>query len=68
MRNYTTTQGDMWDSIAYQMYKDESLMHILIDANPQHRNTVIFPANCELVIPDVSTGVKIDYTPWRRNA
>ena len=68
MRKYTTTQGDMWDSIARYLYNNESLMHILIDANPQYRNIAVFPANCELVVPDVSRGATITWPPWRRRA
>lgn len=68
MRNYRTTQGDTWDIIAYRMYNSEKLMHLLIDANPQYREFVVFPANCELTIPDVSTEEAITFPSWRRNA
>lgn len=66
-RLYQTTQGDFWDSIARQLYgiRSEVLMHILIDANPQYRNVAIFPANCELIIPDVSREAKVTWPPWR---
>ena len=65
MRKYRTTQGDMWDSIARHLYSDESLMHILIDANPQYRDIAIFPANCELAVPEVSNEVRVSWSPWR---
>ena len=65
MRKYRTTQGDMWDSIARFFYNNESLMHILIDANLQYRDIAVFPANCELVIPDISGEVRVTWPPWR---
>ncbi|RNB72179.1 tail protein X [Brevibacillus panacihumi] len=67
MRTYTTIQGDMWDLIAYKMLGSEYYMTDLIDANPDHRDTVIFPANVELIIPDVDT-VQTPNTlpPWKR--
>ena len=65
MRNYTTVQGDMWDSIARQLYRNEALMHILIDANPQYRNIAIFPANCVLNVPDAPRAVRVTWPPWR---
>ena len=65
MRKYTTVQGDMWDSIARQLYNNEFLMHILIDANPQYRNIAIFPANCVLTVPEISRAARITWPPWR---
>lgn len=68
MCEYRTIQGDMWDMIAFRMYHNEQLMHVLIDANPQYRSVVVFPANCVLNIPDVSTEERIEFPLWRRNA
>ena len=65
-KEYTTIQGDMWDGIAKKTLGSECYMSNLIDANPNHRETVIFSANVRLVIPDVSTqGPKI-LPPWKR--
>jgi phage tail protein X len=67
MRTYTTVQGDMWDLIAYKVLGSESYMAELIDANPAHRETVIFPANVQLVIPDVNTTqTPSALPPWKR--
>jgi hypothetical protein len=68
MRKYITTQGDMWDNIALFLLDDESLMHLLIDANPQYRDVVVFPANCELAIPEIPRGQRVDFPPWRSRA
>ena len=45
--------------------KNESLMRILIDANPQYRNIAVFPANCELAVPEVSSEAKVTWLPRR---
>lgn len=63
---YTTIQGDMWDSISFRVYQSEYYMSNLIEANPQYRETVIFPANVVLLIPEVSTKTKENLPPWKR--
>jgi phage tail protein X len=66
-KTYVTKQGDMWDKIAYTELGSEYFMTDLIDANPEHRETVIFPANVELVIPEVKTAQTPDtLPPWKR--
>ena len=60
MRAYRTVQGDTWDVIALKMYPNlggEKLMHILLQENSEHQETVIFGANVMLRIPKVDTPV-----------
>ena len=69
MRTYRTQQGDTWDVIALRMYPQtgaEKLTDILIDANPEHVHTAIFPANIELNIPDVEVPVITNLPAWKR--
>jgi len=67
MPNYTTTQGDMWDMIALRVYGDENLMHKLVEANPDHRHTVVFPANIALDIPEAEViSASIASPAWKR--
>ena len=66
MRTYRTVQGDTWDIIAYKMYGNELQMSLLIEANPQHREIVIFPANVIMNVPDVTAAVTTVLPPWRR--
>lgn len=68
MRDYNTSQGDMWDAIALRLYGNEKLMHVLIGANPRYRSVAVFPANCVLSVPDISKEEKVTFPPWRRNA
>ncbi|UTW70891.1 tail protein X [Anaerobacillus sp. HL2] len=46
-------QGDLWDVIAKKTLGSEYQMIALIEANPKHRETVIFPANVVLTIPEI---------------
>lgn len=66
MKNYTTAQGDMWDSIAYSQLGSCAYTDRLISANMAFRETYIFPAGIVLVIPDVDTTDADDtQPPWR---
>ena len=69
MRTYITVQGDTWDLIAYRMYKKlgaENLMDILLENNEAHIDTLIFPANIKLNIPDIAEPVIENLPPWKR--
>lgn len=65
-KTYVTVQGDMWDGIAKKTLGSEYFMTALIDANPQYREIVIFPANIQLIIPEVQVSVSTDLPPWKR--
>jgi phage tail protein X len=67
-KTYTTVQGDTWDLIAYHQLGSEKLMHVLAEANPEHRDTVLFSAGVELTIPDVeeSTYSTDPVPPWQK--
>lgn len=69
MRTYRTIQGDTWDLIALRMYPKlggEKLMDRLLEANPEHRSTVIFMADIILEIPNVDIPVISSLPPWKR--
>ncbi|GIO09673.1 membrane protein [Brevibacillus reuszeri] len=65
-KTYTTIQGDMWDTVAYRVYGNEYLMTDLIDANPRHRNIVVFPAGIQLSIPEIESPEPMTLPPWKR--
>ena len=48
---YTTVQGDAWDSISKRVYGDEAHTGLLIAANPEHTETVLFSAGIVLTVP-----------------
>lgn len=63
---YITQQGDTWDLIALKECGSEKYMAILIEANPEHQETVIFSAGIQLVIPEIDTPIPSTLPPWRR--
>ncbi len=66
-KTYVTALGDTWDIIAYKMYGNERQMSALIAANPEHRETVIFPADVVLAVPTLPTTViPVSVPPWKR--
>lgn len=67
MSSYTTIQGDTWDGIAFVVYGDELQVHWLIEANPTHRETVIFPSGVVLNVPDLGETSRAPAPPWVEN-
>lgn len=66
MRKYTTVLGDTWDLIAYKLYGSEHLMSVLIEANPQLWETVLFSADLVIEVPEVTTAATTSLPPWKR--
>lgn len=66
MRKYKTIQGDTWDIIAFNKLGGEQYTHLLIEANFKYRNYVIFPANIELILPEITTSINTLLPPWKR--
>lgn len=66
--NYTTREGDTFDSLALSMYDEERLAHYIIAYNPDHADVIIFDANVALRLP-VIDNVEMPETlpPWRRS-
>ena len=65
-RTYTTISGDVWDMIAKEQLGGERYTSLLIQANPEHLNTVVFSAGVSLVLPEVTTPIPESLPPWRR--
>lgn len=64
---YVTTYGDTFDKLAFEFYDDPLLASVLMQANPDYSDVLIFEDNVELMIPEIST-VEIPTTlpPWRQ--
>jgi phage tail protein X len=73
---YLTSQGEVWDMIAYKVYGDEHAMSMIQDANFAFRFTDTFLAGVVLTIPlqvtvaiNLKGGGKISnlssLLPWR---
>lgn len=50
---YICTNGQTWDSVAYECYGDgqEMLFTIILEANPEYKDYLAFEGGEELVIP-----------------
>lgn len=66
MRTYTTSQGDMWDNIAYQQMGSVDYTDQLMNANQQYREYYTFPAGVVLMIPDAVEPVSNSLPPWKK--
>lgn len=68
MPNYVTVEGDTFDMLALTFYNQEKLASVIIQANPEYCDTLIFEAGIPLVIPDVAeVTLPESLPPWRRN-
>lgn len=65
-KTYTTTQGDMWDLIAKRLYNDEASLNVLLEANQQYADIVVFQAGIMLEVPAYIAPVTSMLPPWRR--
>lgn len=65
---YTTLAGDIFDMIALDFYNDESRASVIIQANYQYRDTVIFSGGESLTIPIIETPAADSLPPWKRGA
>ena len=65
-RTYTTISGDVWDMIAKEQLGGERYTSLLMQANPEHLNTVVFSAGVSLILPEITTPIPESLPPWRR--
>lgn len=63
--NHTTSSGETWDMIAYNIYGNSKLAGDIIQANLKYSEYVIFPAGIELILPDISDVKEVVLPPWR---
>lgn len=63
---YTTMAGDTWDILALDAYNDETKASLIIQANPQHADTIVFPAGVKLKIPIIDETTAETLPPWKR--
>ena len=67
LKKHITIEGETFDGLALRYYNNEKLASVIIQANPDYCDVLIFEAGIELKIPEVST-VEMPETlpPWRR--
>lgn len=66
MMTYTTKQGDMWDSIAYETMGSTMYTDKLMNANIQLIDYFYFPAGITLVIPERDKVEIPTLPPWKK--
>mgnify|MGYP001036940113 FL=1 len=64
-RIYTTVQGDMWDSIAYQFYGDVKYIGLLLQSNTDLLEIYVFSAGTKVYIPKLPEEDETDVPEWR---
>lgn len=66
-RNITTVEGDTFDALALEFYNDEKQASLIIQANLDYCDVLIFEAGVELKIPIVEfVNLPETLPPWRR--
>lgn len=63
---YETLQGDTFDMIALDFYDDEKYASLIIQANPEYRDILIFDAGVILKIPIIEETPADTLPPWKR--
>lgn len=64
-RIYTTVQGDMWDSIAYNFYGDVKYIGLLLQNNSDLLEIYVFSAGTKVYIPELPEEDEEDVPEWR---
>lgn len=63
---YITMQGDTFDMLALDAYNDEFKAHLIIQANPQYADVLVFDAGVTLKIPIIQQEAAKTLPPWKR--
>lgn len=67
MLKYTTSKSDTFDILAFVFYDDPLLASVIIQANPDYSDVLIFEDNVELYIPEIdTTEIPETLPPWRQ--
>lgn len=64
-KEYTTKNGDTWDSISYILFSNSKAIDYLFFWNKQYSDYVIFPAGITLKYKNIKLTDE-DIPPWRR--
>jgi phage tail protein X len=68
---YTTTEGDRFDTIAYDAYGDPYGYERIVAANPDYTGLVALPGGVRLIVPIVEkpqVSLLSNLPPWKRSA
>lgn len=67
---YTCAAGDMFDSIAFALWQNESYAALLMEANPEYCGTLVFTGGEKLYLPVIdeekaAADTLPETAPWR---
>lgn len=63
---YETLQGDAFDMIALDFYNDEVYAPLIMEANPQFKDILVFDSGVKLKIPVIESEISEMLPPWKR--
>lgn len=64
-KTYRTIQNDTFDSIAFRLWGDEHLCSLLMQANPEYMDVLLFEPGVVLTVPEYAVAPKMsDLPPW----
>lgn len=63
---YTTMQGDTFDILALDAYNNSFKSSLIIQANPQYADVLVFDAGVKLKIPIIPAEPASTLPPWKR--
>lgn len=67
MGEYTTIQGDMWDSISKRLYGTEKHVKELMESNKGYLSTLVFSDGIALNVPIITIKEESNnMPPWRQ--
>lgn len=65
---YKTVSGDTFDMIALDFFDNEVKASVIISANPDYADVIIFEANVTLKIPIITRTQATTLPPWKRGS
>lgn len=64
---YSTVLGDTWDIVSKKSYGTEFRTDVLMKANPDVANVIVFPSGVQLIVPEIDIVEQFDsLPPWKR--
>ncbi len=65
---HKTVEGETFDMLALRYYDEEKLASIIIQANPDYCDVLVFESVTEIIIPDAPAAIFPEtLPPWRRD-
>ena len=68
MMQYTASEKETFDDIAFNLYGDESYSYLLLQANPAHCHKIMLEGGEVLEAPELEQAENTTLPPWKRRA